>query len=523
MACPRGEDYVAHMPVPRRAGALVALALIAALAGCSGGSKAGGGKQTHKTPLRLEVSVGTVTTVQAWAAEAAKLSGGRLAIQVSASQLAHSRATDPERRVIEQVRSGALPIAAVGARAFDLLGVRSFQPLLAPFLVDSYDLQQLILGGPLPRAMLAGTRRLGVVGVAVLPGPPRHVLGVQRPLRAPADFRGAVVGMQEGGVTTATLRAFGARARAEGLEQPLSGIDGYELQLGSVAGNGYYKQARYMTSNLTLWPRLLVVIVNARVYRKLTAPERAALATAGGRAIGTEIATAQRDDTEALRILCSSTAARHFSFVTASPVEIAELRQAVAPVYAQIERDPAARAVLARIRALKARATPDKAPACAKGASTAGAASRARTALDGAWAMKTRIPDGERAGHSYAELGPENLGDWRFVLDRGRFAFTQRFRNACTWGFGTYSVRSGAMRWLMAGGGGMAPSGAVNKPGEDFTFKWSRFHDTLKLGPFRGAISPDNFFLRPWHLISKQPSPRYFERRCPPPAEWDAS
>jgi hypothetical protein len=77
------------------------------------------------------------------------------------------------------------------------------------------------------------------------------------------------------------------------------------------------------------------------------------------------------------------------------------------------------------------------------------------------------------------------------------------------------------MRWIFTAGGGIAPNDAAERPGEDFKFRWSSFRDTITLGPVRGAISPLNFRRRSWHLVSTTPSLNAFDKRCPPPAQWD--
>ena len=51
---------------------------------------------------------------------------------------------------------------------------------------------------------------------------------------------------------------------------------------------------------------------------------------------------------------------------------------------------------------------------------------------------------------------PENYGDWIFVFDRGHFADTQRYLNACTWGYGRFTVTGGQMAWTFTDGGGVA-------------------------------------------------------------------
>ena len=73
------------------------------------------------------------------------------------------------------------------------------------------------------------------------------------------------------------------------------------------------------------------------------------------------------------------------------------------------------------------------------------------------------------------------------------------------------------MAWTFTDGGGIEPTGAANKPGEFFRFRWSLYRDTLTVGSVPGAVSPQNFFGKPWHRLSTVPSTRYFSRRCPPP------
>jgi hypothetical protein len=117
---------------------------------------------------------------------------------------------------------------------------------------------------------------------------------------------------------------------------------------------------------------------------------------------------------------------------------------------------------------------------------------------------------------------PENLGHWVFAFDRGRFANTQGDKDACTWGYGRYTVTGHTMRLIFAAGGGIAPNNAASKPGEDYEFTWSRYRDTVTLGPAKAAASPLEVVLRrrPWHLVSKTPAVNIFDKRCPPPAQW---
>ena len=119
---------------------------------------------------------------------------------------------------------------------------------------------------------------------------------------------------------------------------------------------------------------------------------------------------------------------------------------------------------------------------------------------------------------SAPEYLDENWGHWILVFDRGRFAITQENKTSCTWGYGTFSVDGDETTWLFTDGGGEAPNGAMNKPGEQFSYRLSIFRDTATLGPVKGAISPTNFDAKPWRRLGA-PARAKFSRRCPPPAQ----
>ena len=110
---------------------------------------------------------------------------------------------------------------------------------------------------------------------------------------------------------------------------------------------------------------------------------------------------------------------------------------------------------------------------------------------------------------------PENYGTFTMVVDRGRFAVTQENAQACTWSYGPFTVRGDRFEQLVTDGGGIAPTGAANKPGELFTFRWSRYRGVLTLYPVQGAVSPTP--PKPWVMISTTPSARFLSTRCPPP------
>ena len=85
------------------------------------------------------------------------------------------------------------------------------------------------------------------------------------------------------------------------------------------------------------------------------------------------------------------------------------------------------------------------------------------------------------------DVVPENWGESTFALVAGRFAFTTESRDACIWAYGRYAVKGSVVDWTVEDGGGISPNGALNTPGEKYSFKWSRYRDRLTLHAGEGC------------------------------------
>jgi hypothetical protein len=253
------------------------------------------------------------------------------------------------------------------------------------------------------------------------------------------------------------------------------------------------------------------VIAHSTAWAPLTPAERLILRHAVTGDLTAETQSLRDGEHEDTANLCRRGLLR---FLAASPADLAALRRAVQPVYDQLERDLQTRHYVRQIEAMRSGLAPDPAPSCAETARLAGGDGP----LDGVWRFTDDVAELAAAdGTSQGDEVPENYGMWTLVLDRGRFAFTQEDQQACTWGYGTFKVRGDRFEWLFTDGGGIAPDRATNKPGEFFIYRWSLYRGVLTLDPVPGAVSPSNFRVKPWALISATPSARFLSRRCLPP------
>jgi TRAP-type C4-dicarboxylate transport system substrate-binding protein len=251
-----------------------------------------------------------------------------------------------EDNTIKAVRGGRVAVGWVGARAFP-----EFDALLAPLLVDSYELQRAVFDAGIPAHMAAGLDDTGLTALAVLPGPMRKILGVNHPLLAPADFEGAVIAGDASPLAEATVRALGASPTPGFSGQGLTGLDGVMAQLTAIGGNGYQNDADSVVTNLNLWPRPLVIIMTTETYASLTSDQQAILTTAGAEAIERADTASRQEDVLARPSLCDSP----LELLTATNEQLAELRDLLEPVFAELRKDPANRALLDQIEELKRR------------------------------------------------------------------------------------------------------------------------------------------------------------------------
>ena len=482
---------------------LVALATagLVTVAGCGGShSKAGARKQVeHPAVLRLANGGGAHDPIGMWAEQVETLSHGQLKVDPGQEI---DPTPDVERRIVAQVRAGHIAFALVGARVFDRVGDRDFQALAAPMLVDSYRLEAKVFATRIPRQMLESTRRLGVVGVALLPGPLRRMLGVTRSFVHPADFRGAVVGEQESALTETALRLLGATPRPIAPGSQLTGLDGLEGNLVTIFANGYMANSRSVTVTPVLWPRPFALIMNPRAFARLSPNQQAILREAAARISGRYVDQLAADEQSATRQLCRASA----RLIAANTPEF---RTAFAPVYAELEQDPRTASYIAQIEAMKRGMPAEPPPSCG---AQAASAPRLPTPLDGVW-RTTRTP--KQGGPQ-----PENHGTFIHVFDRGRYAFQQWSARACTWAYGTYTLQGKEIRLVNVKGGGIAPSNAGAKPGETVPLHWNVYRGELSL-PNAPEAHDSPIEATPYTLVDKTPSSKYFIKRCPPPANWD--
>jgi TRAP-type transport system periplasmic protein len=413
---------------------------------------------------------------------------------------------DQELSTVADVAAGRVDMAWVGARVLDEVGAPFFQPLLAPFLVDSYDVQQRVFAAGIPARMLDEVHLPGITAIGVLPGALRKLTGVARPFVKVDDFSGARIGTSAGELADETFRALGATPVRVPAQASLAGLDAIDNQPSSVQGNQYYKTARFLTTNVDLWPRPVVLLISSTRYAALPEEQRQLLRRAAQDVLPQASNDTMAEERQAGSGLCLTP----MKLVAASDAQRATLVHAVDQVYAQLDTNPTLRGYLDQIRTVKSSvaAAPDTI-LCPPSSEPA----VAPTPIDGVWEMTVTKEELAKV-FDPADVVPENYGHFLYVFDQGHFALSQESELACTWEYGNYIVDGEQVNVTMIDGGGLAPSGALAKPGERWVYRWSEYRDQLTLN----ALSPITLTV-PLSKVDEKPSMSIFPDRCAVPAE----
>jgi TRAP-type C4-dicarboxylate transport system substrate-binding protein len=451
----------------------VALALASAACTSAGADKAGGSKSKVMV-LTLADTESDPSNVQPFADAVKALSGGTMQIQIQVNW----RAGDPqyEGHLITDVEQGKADLGVAGVRAFDTVGVDSFQATQAPFLIDTYALEKEVLASDIPAKMLEGVTPLGLVGLGVLPGPLRKPLGLTRSLVSASDYRGARIGIRPGKVADATMRALGATPVAY-LPGDASSLDGMEMQLDTIEANNYDQGATELTGNVDFWPRDEAVFSNARVFGALSAQQRDWLRKAGARSLSSALSNLPQGNAAMSDILCN----RGLTLVSATTAEVAQLRQRVRPVYGELERNPQTRAFIAEITKVRREigGFPDAVSPCAD--SSAPIKTTTVTPLDGTWEVSYTRKVFEAVNTDPSQDIPENWGHFTLTFHRGDVEATGSNPGG-SWS-GIYLVR-----------------------GKTLTLHWSEYDGTMTWSIYRGMLTftgdiPTGFLVKPWRRV----------------------
>jgi TRAP-type C4-dicarboxylate transport system substrate-binding protein len=403
-----------------------AIAIGVLAAGCGGGDKAGGEGGVKTLRLATPDRPGPIGSEQAerFAEEVRRRSDGRLRVQIVWQ--ANRKAVggfEPgwDQTTAALVRDGEYELGLIPARAWDTLGVTSLQALQAPFLIDSAELAGKVARSAAAGQMLDGLGKAGVVGLALLPEELRHPVAFGPPLRGPSTYEGRQLRVPRSDASYQLMRALGARPvdlNGAGFANAVADkrVTGAEA---SLAGAGGLPARGTVSGNVTFYPKVNTLVAGQDAHDGLSEADRETLREAAEATLGHELPSEADSAAEACQ--------RGVRVASASPADIAALKAAARPVYAELERDPRTRALIAGIREMKdgtpgpSTSAPECAPERSSGSGTSVAAADDPSVLNGVYRYEITeealLDAGADKGEAQANYGvnTQTLRDGRFT------------------------------------------------------------------------------------------------------------
>ena len=498
----------------------MAVAVVLSLSACGAGGDKAGAEAAPEPVVLTMLNPLSPDDSRAFVDEVERVSNGLLRIEVAGNW--HNNDVAKEGDVIAAVRNAEGQLGLTPVRAWHDAGVRSFDALIAPFLVDSPELQTAVLKSDIADQMLTGMSTTGVTGIGILPGPMRTPAGITRDLLDVADYDGAHIAISPSAVAARAFEALGATTTASVFEHaPIAAFDGIEQHIEALDGNLYDETVQSVTTNVTLWPRPLVVFGNDDAMAALTADQRQYLQKAADAAIDVKSATDLAGAASAVGNVCRR---GEVTFLRATDAQLDTLRARSASVYQWLREDPATADFLDRIQALSPPAAvvdPAAVWTCPEDSTAATSGQTAESAhhpdqIDGVYTMNTTYEQELATGDPRPI--EENYGSYIFVFDSGRFAFTQEQGASCTWAYGRIEADGDKLIWDVEDGGGQAPNNSGSHAGDHFAYAWSLYREVMTLSAAPGEVSPEPFLAADWHRTSQTPDPAALNQKCPPPA-----
>lgn len=284
----------------------------------------------------------TVQALRYMGALISERTGGRHQIKVF-----HSRQLGEEKETIAQTRAGAIDLNRTNVA---LIGnfVPAMNVLAMPFLFRSIEHMQKVLDGPIGKEILGSFEPYGFVGLAFYDSGARSIYNNVRPVRSLADLKGLRIRVQQSELMSQMIRALGAEPVELPYGQVLTGlsthlIDGAENNWPSFVTTDHYKHAAYYTlTEHTMSPEVLVISLKA--WQSLSAEDQTIFREAAARS-SLYMREKWRDLEEQSQRKADAAGITVIKTIDRKPFE-----DAMAPIYAKAAQDPAAAALIERIR-----------------------------------------------------------------------------------------------------------------------------------------------------------------------------
>ncbi len=263
---------------------------------------------------------------------AEKLTNGRVKVEVYPNSTLYK-----DKEEMEALQLGAVQMLAPSVSKFGPLGAKEFEVFDLPYIFPSKAVLYRVTEGPIGKELFQKLESKGITGLAYWDNGFK-VMTANRPMHAPADFKGLKMRIQSSKVLDAQMRTLGANP------QMLAFSEVYQaMQTGVVDGgentpsNVYTQKMHEVQKHLTVSDHGYIgyaVIVNKKFWDGLPADIRTQLEEAMRGATKYANSISQIDNDAALEAIKKS---GKTTVYTLSDKEKAEWRKALLPVQKEME------------------------------------------------------------------------------------------------------------------------------------------------------------------------------------------
>jgi TRAP-type C4-dicarboxylate transport system substrate-binding protein len=252
-----------------------------------------------------------------------------------------------EQGVVKIVKEGQYDLGLAGSRAWDSVGVTSFQALQAPFLITNDALAETVATSDIGTRMLDSLSSANVIGLALWPEDLRHPFSIipDKPILSPEDFKGATVRVVPSEVSHLLIETLGGSPMFDGgdYQAAESGLrQGFSLTGTPTA-----------TGNVIFFPKFQVLFANGAAFEKLSEAQRTVIREAAAATQKNAIAE-HPSEVDAATAWCADGG----TIVMASDEQVAAFEAAAKFVLEKIEQESLNAELIAAIRELKANTEP---------------------------------------------------------------------------------------------------------------------------------------------------------------------
>ena len=237
---------------------VVLVTIVIGLGACThGGTKAGPGEPEVTLHLTVEnASAPYADDVRSFADRVMELSDGTVGVELDFEVIPWTPTS--EQTIIGMVREGKVDMAFVPTRAFDTIGVSTFEPLQAPMLIDSPELAGAVATDDIARGMLEALGDEDLIGLGLVYEGLRRPLTMNGAVVRESDFEGRITRVMPSELSDRVLAALEQHDRGQSHVVATNG-DPYVLAESEFDLGTGFPVGSTVTANVVFFPKLSTI------------------------------------------------------------------------------------------------------------------------------------------------------------------------------------------------------------------------------------------------------------------------